>query len=86
MKELRQIRVVVRYDDEAGVWYVPESNLPGLHLEAESPNEIRQELLALIPLLLKKNATPVRSRPMDDHREVPLELIMQSKEYLSVGC
>jgi Domain of unknown function (DUF1902) len=34
------ITVKANWDDEAQVWYVKESDLPGLHIEAEAPVEL----------------------------------------------
>jgi hypothetical protein len=38
------ITVRAARDDEAGVWYVEHSSLPGLHLEAVTPIELYDKL------------------------------------------
>jgi hypothetical protein len=85
-KRLRIIKVTVRHDEESGVWYVVDSNVPGLNAEADSSDDLRREVLALIPSLIEANATPIAGRRTDDHRSVPLELIMQSNESVTIGC
>jgi predicted RNase H-like HicB family nuclease len=44
-----------RWDDEAGVWYVAESDVPGLATEAETLEQLEQKLAVMIPELLELN-------------------------------
>ena len=44
------------WDDEAKVWYVAHSTIPGLATEAAEPAELREKLRVLIPELLELNA------------------------------
>ena len=37
---MRTVTVKAEWDDEAQVWYVKKSNLPGLHIEADTPVEL----------------------------------------------
>lgn len=52
---MRLIVVTAKYDDEANVWYVEESNVPGLRTEAPSIEALRAKLPALIEDLVEVN-------------------------------
>jgi predicted RNase H-like HicB family nuclease len=47
--------VIVRaaWDDEAKVWYVEDSDVPGLATEADTIDELRQKILVRIDDLLE---------------------------------
>ena len=45
----------VVWDDEAKVWYVHDSNVPGLITEAETLELMRSKLLDLVPELVAAN-------------------------------
>jgi predicted RNase H-like HicB family nuclease len=47
--------VIVRaaWDDEAKVWYVEDSDVPGLATEADTVDELRQKVLVRIDDLLE---------------------------------
>jgi hypothetical protein len=47
------VTVKASWDDEAQVWYVKESSLPGLHLEADTPVELYGKLPGAIEDLLE---------------------------------
>ena len=47
------ITIKAAWDDEAQVWYVKESNLPGLHIEADTPVELYSKLPGAIEDLLE---------------------------------
>ena len=50
------VTVKASWDDEAQVWYVKESSLPGLHLEADTPVELYAKLPGAIEDLLEGSA------------------------------
>lgn len=58
-------KVVIARDDEAGVYYVADSNVPGLATEAPTLDALRAKLHVLIPELIEANdeVNPVRPRP-----------------------
>jgi hypothetical protein len=69
----RTVKVEAAYDSEAGVWYVQESDLPGLPAEAPTVEELAKKLPGMITDLLEENG-------WDDGDEcngdtVPIELI-----------
>ena len=47
------VTVRAAWDDEAGVWYVEHSSLPGLHIEGDTPLELYDKLPGAIEDLLE---------------------------------
>ena len=82
---MKVFKVYVRFDEDAQVWYVHESNVPGLHAEGESLDELRVEVLALIPELLAANGVNVADYNQD-HKSVPFDLIAQQRNHAAITC
>jgi hypothetical protein len=61
----RSITVKAAWDAEAEVWYIEHSDLPGLHIEAETPIALHDKLPGAIEDLLEGSRT----------REVSFEFI-----------
>lgn len=55
MENVFAVTVKANWDDDANVWYVDHSNLPGLVAEGSSIEELEQNLFNLIPELLELN-------------------------------
>ncbi len=54
---MRRYAVVrVAWDDEAKVWYVEESDIPGLAAEADTLEELRRKVPVIIQDLLEDEA------------------------------
>lgn len=47
--------VTCRHDDEAGVWYVADSDVPGLATGADTLDDLVEKLRTLIPELIEAN-------------------------------
>jgi hypothetical protein len=47
------LAVKAAWDPEAGVWFIEHSDLPGLHIEAETPLELYDKLPGAIEDLLE---------------------------------
>lgn len=62
--------VHVEWDAEAGVWYVAESNVPGLATESATIEAMLTKLESLVPELLEENGHAVGAH-------VPFELLAQ---------
>jgi hypothetical protein len=62
------LKIEATFDREAGVWYVCESNVPGLATEAASLDELAAKLAIMIPELL-------RAANNEDGTSVPFALI-----------
>lgn len=69
---MRHFRIEVRYDDEASVWYVEDSDVPGLATEAESFDGMIAKLRIMVPELVDLN-----DGDDDDGElpEVPMDII-----------
>lgn len=66
-ENMLRITVAAEWDDEAGVWYVADSSLPGLVTEAPTTEELISKLAVMITDLVENDTD-------DDYREVPIEL------------
>jgi len=66
--------IQVSLDSESGVYFVADSNVPGLHAEADSLDEMRDAIFELAPELLVANGV---IKPRDHDYDVPLELVMR---------
>jgi len=62
------ITIRAAFDPEAGVWYIADSTLPGLHIEADTAQELYDKLPGAIADLLEGQPG-----------EVPFELIMPGR-------
>lgn len=76
--------VVAQWDPEAQVWYVSESDVPGLVTEAESVEALLQRLDVMIPELLELN----NAREVDEEKPptVPFELLVRQHHLAHLGC
>lgn len=74
-------QVHVRWDDEAQVWFVSESDVPGLNAEAGTLDEMQAELQCLVPELLTLNGVI-----QTQNQEVPWELISRYNEKIRAAC
>ena len=83
MKELL-FKVVVEWDEQVKVWFVSETDVPGLNAEAKTLDEMSKELRSLIPELLVLNG--VFEDLVDDEYEVPWELISRHQEKIQAFC
>lgn len=66
--------VACQWDPEASVWYVSESDVPGLVTEAPTLEDMEAKLLRMIPELLELN------EGLGRHEAVPFELIARKRE------
>ena len=60
------------WDAEAGVWYVSETDFPGLVAEAETPQGLVRKIRLLIPELCDANRHLMRTRSPD--QEIVIQL------------
>lgn len=64
---MKHYYVKAEWDDEASVWYVAETNVPGLRTEAATAEELFAKLDVMVPEMLELNC--------NEHQRVPFELI-----------
>jgi predicted RNase H-like HicB family nuclease len=68
--DVRTYNVRAEWDPEAEVWYVAESDVPGLATEADSVDNLIRKLRVMIPEMLELNGI------IQDHRaHVPFSLM-----------
>ena len=79
---MKDYKAYLKYDIEAGVWFVERSNIPGPHIEAESLEELRAELSNVIPFLLADVINKNKNPPSN----VPLELLYSEQTKIAIGC
>jgi len=82
---MKVFKIYARFDEKSNVWYVEKSNVPGLRAEAETQEELLEELKILIPALLQANNVDVEG-DKQAHKSVPIELIAQRREHVVVAC
>lgn len=49
------IKIIVKKDDEANVYYAYSPNVKGLHIEAENLDSLQSEVLKALPEILELN-------------------------------
>lgn len=74
----------ISWDDEASVWYVSETNFPGLAAEAETQHDLVRKIRQLVPDLCDANRHLVRQ----DHvrGEVAIRLTLQRLETIKLAA
>lgn len=76
--ETRTYTITCRWDEEARVWYVEDSDVPGLVTEAATAKELYHQVIDLIPELLSANG-----QTFESGQQVPVELLMARTELVS---
>ena len=81
---MTKVEVLVVWDDDAGVWYVAESNLPGLAVEAKTKPAFERLIRRVVPELIALNGFPGGSGNQNNH--APAELIYKQYKELALSC
>ena len=79
--EERYFTVKADWDPDAEVWYVIESDVPGLAAEAESPQALMAKLRVLVPELVALNRHLLDWQP---EGELPIHLKIEHQERVSL--
>lgn len=70
-----ELQVHLAYDREAAVWYIAKSDVPGLSLEADTPQELLRRIAEAVPELIELNAGSVHevagAQPVIENGQVP---------------
>lgn len=82
MRRVMTFTIECEWDDEASVWYVADSNVPGLVAEAPTPDAMKALLLERVPELVRLNM----SQLAESDREVPMELLYKQHENIRIAC
>lgn len=81
--EERFLTVKAEWDAEAQVWYVAESDLPGLVAEAETPEALLAKVRVLVPELVELNRHLLDWEPED---ELPIYFTIQQRERIRLNA
>jgi hypothetical protein len=76
--------VTCEWDDEAGVYYVAESNVPGLSAESETVEGIHAILQDRIPELVRLNMPELMAHEAPSR--VPFDLYTRRHQDLMLDC
>lgn len=74
---MRQLVVKAEWDAEAEVWYVAESDVPGLAAEGANLEELLAKLRIVVPELVELNAHLIEG---DLDRDLPIRLVAERIE------
>ena len=83
MRRDMRFTVACEWDAEASVWYVAESNVPGLAAEAPTTEAMGRLLLELVPHLVQLNMPQLAGK---QECEVPLELLWKQHANVRINC
>lgn len=77
-----KLEIRAAWDDEARVWYIAESDLPGLAAEGATVEDLRDKLLVLIPELVRLNKHLIELKPDSD---LPVHFMAERMETFRVA-
>jgi predicted RNase H-like HicB family nuclease len=81
---MKAFEIYIEWDAEASVWYVVKSDVPGLHAEAGSQEEMLEVLKDIVPELVVANVFS-RDGKNVDYKQVPFSLIARREESVAIG-
>jgi Domain of unknown function (DUF1902) len=81
---MAEFTVTCEWDNETSLWYVSESNVPGLTAEAPTAESMEKLLDARIPELLRLNRPELFSH--ESPRHVPFDLLTRRHRELKLAC
>lgn len=67
------LNVHIAYDREADVWYVAESDIPGLRLEAVTPGDLIQRLIPAAEEMIELNSEEIFARHVEKRKVVKMK-------------
>lgn len=59
MRKKIELKVHLAHDEEAGVWFVAESDIPGLRLEADNPIDLMRRIAECAGELIELNEAEI---------------------------
>ena len=74
----------ILWDEEARVWYVSETDFPGLVAEAETQQDLLQKIRGLIPELSAANRHLMRTTVPD--QEIVIQLTTKFRETIKLAA
>ncbi len=79
-----KFKICCTWDNEAAVWYVSESNVPGLSGESATVEAMIELLKRRIPELMRLNMPELFTREAPKH--IPFDLITKRRQELTLAC
>lgn len=77
------VNVYCEWDEEARVWYVAHSDVPGLTAEAATPEAMNRLLEVRVPELMELNRPDICG---EHAKSAHLDLVIQAKQRLRLEC
>lgn len=74
----------ILWDEEAGVWYVAETDFPGLAAEAATQQALVRKIRELVPELFEANRHLIRTHTLD--QEIVLQLTTKQQETIKLAA
>ncbi len=74
----------IRWDEEAGVWFVSETDFPGLVAEAETQDGLARKIRLLIPELYDANRHLIQAHSPD--QEIVIQLTTKHRETIKLAA
>lgn len=71
------LTIHLAHDEEADVWYVAESDIPGLFLEAPTPQELISRLKDAAPEMVQLNQAEILAKQHDKKRKTPPQVSLR---------
>lgn len=59
---MREFTIFLRWDEESQVWWAQGDDLPGLVAEAPTREQMKSDLAAIIPELIRRNLPELAGR------------------------
>lgn len=79
-RKKRGFFVEAQWDDDAKVWYVANSDVPGLAAEAATQEELADHLRHLVPELVRENFASIP----EENDGIPLDFTWHRRERLQM--
>lgn len=73
-----ELKIHLAFDDEASVWYVAQSDIPGLRLEADDPADLVRRIEECAPEMLALNRSEILRAHRNRLEEKSVKLVFDS--------
>lgn len=80
----RAYSAVILWDEESSLWYVSETDFPGLVAEAETQQKLAQKIRLLVPELYDANRHLMRTRSPSP--EIVIQLTTKRREVIKLAA
>jgi Domain of unknown function (DUF1902) len=77
MPEIIELNIHLAYDQDAKVWYIADSDIPGLCLEADNPQALIARIEASAPEMIELNKAEILAKHDGKRSEKPPRLSLR---------